>query len=201
MQSSPTILPNEKELFGLISQGDQVAFTKVFDHYAPRIYPFVLKMTHSEALTQEIMQELFIKLWTNRASMKDVQNHRSYIFRIATNGTYKCLKADARRATIEEAGGAIRTLETNSTEELIDFKQTEEIISKAVESLPEQQKKVYVLSRKVGLNAEEIAKHLNLSPKTVKNHLTEALRSLKQQLQNSPGTTIALIVFLLRYSR
>jgi RNA polymerase sigma-70 factor (family 1) len=201
MIASPAILPNEKELFVLISKGDQAAFTKVFDHYEPRIFPFVLKITRSEMFAEEIVQELFIKLWTNRSAVADIENPRSYIFRMATNRTYNYLKSQARRLVAEERGTDLALLEENSTEELIDFKQTEETINKAVESLPEQQKKVYILSRRLGMSAEEIAEQMNLSPKTVKNHLTEALRSLKQQLQNSPGAAIALIVFLVRNAR
>lgn len=201
MSLSQPILPNEKELFALLSKGDQVAFTKVFDHYEPRIYPFVLKITRSEIFAEEIVQELFIKLWTNRTEVADIESPRSYIFRMATNRTYNYLKTQARRVMAEEKGSAVALLDENTTEEFIDFKQTEETINKAVETLPEQQKKVYILSRRLGMSAEEIAEQMNLSPKTVKNHLTEALRSLKHQLQNSPGAAIALVVFLIRNAR
>lgn len=201
MSQSTFILPNEKELFALIAQGDQAAFTKIFDHYEPRIFPFVLKITRSEMFAEEIVQELFIKLWTNRASVAEVENPRSYIFRMATNRTYNYLKMQARRTLVEEKGSAFAILDENSTEDFIDFKQTEETINKAVEALPDQQKKVYILSRRIGMSAEEIAVQMNISPKTVKNHLTEALRSLRMQLQNSPGSAIALIVFLVKNAR
>lgn len=201
MIASDSILPNEKELFVLISKADQAAFTKLFEHYEPRIFPFVLNITRSEIFAEEIVQELFIKLWTNRSTLVDIDHPRSYIFRMATNRTYNYLKSQARRVLAEERGTVLTLLEENSTEELIDFKQTEDIINKAVDTLPEQQKKVYILSRRLGMSAEEIAEQLNLSPKTVKNHLTEALRSLKLQLQNSPGAAIALIIFLVRNAR
>jgi RNA polymerase sigma-70 factor (family 1) len=195
------ILPNEKELFALIAQGNKAAFSKLFDYYEPRIYPFVFKITRSEVLTEEIVQELFIKLWTNREQFPQIEYPRSYIFRMATNRTYNYLKSQSRRVVAESKGMSAAILEENSTEELINFKETEAIINNAVELLPEQRKKVYILSRRQGLNTEEIAEQMNLSPKTVKNHLTEALRFLKQHLQNSPGTAMALIVFLVRNAR
>jgi RNA polymerase sigma-70 factor (family 1) len=195
------ILPNEKELFVSVAQGDKSAFSKLFDYYEPRIYPFVLKITRSEGLTEEIVQELFIKLWTIREQLAQVEHPRSYIFRMATNRTYNYLKSQSRRTVAEAKGMSKFIVEENATEDLIDFKETEAIINKAVELLPDQQKKVYILSRKQGFNTEEIAEQMNLSPKTVKNHLTEALRFLKQHLQNSPGTAVALIVFLVRNAR
>lgn len=201
MTSTPAILPNEMELFALMSKGDQAAFTRIFDYYEPRIYPFVLKMTRSEVSAEEIVQELFIKLWTNRETAAQIENPRSYIFKMATNRTVGYMKTMARRVRIVEKVTGQVTLERNVTEEMLDLKETEEIINKAVEQLPEQQKKVYMLSRQQGLNAEEIAARLDLSPKTVKNHLTEALRFIKEQLQSSPGTAIALIIFLVKNAR
>ena len=101
---------------------------------------------------------------------------------------------------VEKATGQV-VIERNVTEEMVDLKETEELINKAVQQLPEQQKKVYILSRREGLNADEIATKMNLSSKTVKNHLTEALHTIKERLQNSPGAAIALIVFLIKNAR
>jgi len=201
MTASAAILPNEKELFVRMAEGDQAAFTKIFDHYEPRIYPFVLKITRSELSAEEIVQELFIKLWTNRAAAKKIENPRSYIFRMATNRTTNYLKTMARQVRIVEKATGQVVIERNVTEEMVDLKETEELINKAVQQLPEQQKKVYILSRREGLNADEIATKMNLSSKTVKNHLTEALHTIKERLQNSPGAAIALIVFLIKNAR
>ena len=201
MTASAAILPNEKELFVRMAEGDQAAFTKIFDHYEPRIYPFVLKITRSELSAEEIVQELFIKLWTNRAAAKKIENPRSYIFRMATNRTTNYLKTMARQVRIVEKATGQVVIERNVTEEMVDLKETEELINKALQQLPEQQKKVYILSRREGLNADEIATKMNLSSKTVKNHLTEALHTIKERLQNSPGAAIALIVFLIKNAR
>jgi RNA polymerase sigma-70 factor (ECF subfamily) len=201
MALTTSILPNEKELFIRLSRGDQVAFTKIFDYYEPRIYPFVLKMTRSEISAEEIVQELFIKLWTNRAAFGNIENPRSYIYRMAANKTVNYMKAIARNVRmVKKASGQI-VVEKNITEELLDLKETEAIINQVVEQLPEQQRKVYILSRKEGLKAEEIAERLNISHKTVKNHLTAALHFIKEKLQHSPGAAIALIIFLIKNSR
>jgi RNA polymerase sigma-70 factor (ECF subfamily) len=201
MALTTSILPNEKELFIRLSRGDQVAFTKIFDHYEPRIYPFVLKMTRSEISAEEIVQELFIKIWTNRAIFENIENPRSYIYRMATNKTVNYMKAIARNVRLVKKVSGQLVVEKNITEELLDLKETEAIINQVVGQLPEQQRKVYILSRKEGLKAEEIAERLNISHKTVKNHLTEALHFIKEKLQRSPGTAIALIIFLIKNSR
>ena len=201
MTVSIIILPDEKELFARVAEGDQAAFTKIFDHYEPRIYPFVLKITRSEIVAEEIVQELFIKLWINRAAVKKIKNPRSYIFRMATNRTINYLKTLARQVrSVEKITNQV-AVENNATEEMVNFKETVELINEAVSQLPEQQKKVYLLSRREGLNADEIAARMNLSNKTVKNHLTEALHRIKIKLQNSPGAITTLIVFLILAGR
>jgi RNA polymerase sigma-70 factor (family 1) len=201
MPFSENILANERELLALMSKDDQAAFTKIFDHYEPRLYPFVLKMTRSEVVAEEIVQELFIKLWTSRALAPQIENPRSYIFRMAVNRTLRYMQTRSRQASLVEKAGGRMTVEKNFTEEIIDLKETEALINKAVELLPEQKRKVYTLSRQQGLNNEQIAEQLNISKSTVKNHLTEALHFIKQQLQNSPGATIALIIFLVKNAR
>lgn len=195
------ILPEEKELFTLLSHGDQVAFTKIFDYYEPRIYPFVFKITKSETAAEEIVQELFIKLWNNRAKAAEIEHPRAYIFRMAVNRTASYLKTLARQVHIIEKASGDMIVERNVTEEMVDLKATEEVINKAVALLPEQQRKVYELSRRYGLSNDDIAKELNISRHTVKNHLTQALRFIREQLQHSPGAAIALIVFLVKNSR
>lgn len=201
MNTTATTLPDEKELFALLSQGDQVAFTKIFDYYEPRIYPFVLKITKSETTAEEIVQELFIKLWTGRIALAKIENPRSYIFRMAANRTSNYLRDLAKNIKLVKNAAGQMLVEKNTTEEAIDYKYTQEIINKVVDQLPAQQKQVYKLSRQQGLNAEEISKEMGIAEKTVKNHLTEALKFIKAQLQQSPGTAIALILFMLKNAR
>jgi RNA polymerase sigma-70 factor (ECF subfamily) len=120
---------------------------------------------------------------------------------MATHRTANYLRTLARNTRLVKNVAGQMIVEKNTTEEAIDVKEMQEMINIAVEQLPEQQKKVYKLSRKEGLTAEEIAAQMNLSHKTVKNHLTEALHFIKEKLQHSPGAAIALIIFLMKNAR
>jgi len=189
MSANPKILPNERELFARMATGDEAAFADIFFHYIPFLQPHIFKMTRSEEATQDIIHDTFISLWTRREKMPEVENFKSYIFTISTNKTYDWLKKEAneRRAI---AGARVRTMHfENTTEEAIDLNQSAEFINKAVNQLPPQRKLVFKLSREEGLSHEEIAERLNISKNTVSNHLTEALRSIKEYLQKIPGAT------------
>ena len=201
MINTASTLSNEKELFIQMSQGDQVAFTEIFDYYEPRIYPFVLKLTRSETTAEEVVQELFIKIWTSRRDLAKIENHRSYIFRMASNRTANYLRNIANNIRLVQNAAGQVVVEKNTTEEVIDYKYTQQIINKVVDQLPSQQKAVYNLSRQQGLNSSEISKQMGIAEKTVKKHLTEALKFIRTQLQQSPGSAIALILFMVKNAR
>lgn len=200
MYQSKLILQEEANLFYRLSQNDREAFTAIFDHYEPRIYPFLLRITKSETAAEEIVQELFIKLWTVRAEAGKIENPRAYIFRMATNRALSYMKSVDRSNRLMQRAARNTTTALNVTEEIIDYRQTEEIINKLVDQLPAQQKKIYKLSRQQGMSNDEIAAELKISPSTVKNHLTGALRFIREKLQQSSGSIIALVTFLIKIS-
>jgi RNA polymerase sigma-70 factor (ECF subfamily) len=187
------ILPNERELFVQIADGNEAAFAEVFYHYRARLYPFIKKIVRSEEAAEDILQEVFVSLWRNRGAMTGVENHRAYIFTMANNKSFNYLKSVAvqRRGLAE-----VRNQEddfTNNTQELIDLHQSQVLINELVEQLPPQKKLIYKLTREEGLSHEEIAQRLKISKNTVKNHLIEALKFLRERLQNSPGASLTLI--------
>src|SRR6185312_15492514 len=94
------VLLNEKELFTLLASGNEAAFTQIFDYFEPQLFPFILKITRSQSIAEEVVQEIFIKLWINRTKMGDVENHRAYIFKMATNKTMNYLRDLARKSEL-----------------------------------------------------------------------------------------------------
>jgi len=197
MPSLPAILQNEKELFAGLADDDEAAFTKIFDYYEPRLFPFILKITHSETLAEEIIQEIFIKLWVNRKKLSHVENYRSYIFKIASNKALNHLREAGRKCELIKRVTRLSSEEENTTEEAIDLRQLQQYIDNAVRQLPKQQKKVYKLSRQQGLDYDQIAKELHISRNTVKNHLTEALKSIKEYLQHHTGISITVLLIVI----
>ncbi|MBS1666977.1 MAG: RNA polymerase sigma-70 factor [Bacteroidetes bacterium] len=196
MSEPAAILENEKELFNCMSKGDEQAFTKIFAYYEPFIYPFIFKLTRSALAAEEIVQELFIKLWTSKENMSQVENHRSYIFRMAANRSVNYLKKLANDTQLVKTAAQYIPTNSNNTEELLDLHQTEKTIQLAIGSLTQQQKTVYQLSRQQGLKNHEIAALLQISEKTVKNHLTHALHHIKIYLNKSAEAKVALLLFI-----
>ncbi|MBN8836347.1 MAG: RNA polymerase sigma-70 factor [Sphingobacteriia bacterium] len=199
MPSHSEILVNEKELFAQMATGNEAAFTQIFYYYTQRIYQYIFTKTKSKTVTEEIVQEVFIKLWKKREDLSHIENHQSYIFSMAANKTYDWLKKMALEEKIR-----LHTWQTiqdfsNITEETLNLNESKELIDEAVEHLSPQRKKIFLLSREHGLSRAEIAEELNLSINTVNNHLNEALRLVKEHLNNNKsGITVTLITILLK---
>jgi RNA polymerase sigma factor (sigma-70 family) len=148
-------------------------------------------------IAEEIVQEVFISLWTSKEKLSEVGNPDSYIFAIAANKIYDWMKKMANEEKMKKhVWKAIGNI-SNITFETLDLHASQDLVNKAIEQLSPQQKKIYLLSRQQGLSHAEIARQLNLAEKTVSNHLTEALRLIREYLDNTPGATMATLIVIL----
>jgi RNA polymerase sigma-70 factor (ECF subfamily) len=185
---------NEKELFKLIAAGDEPAFETLFLTYVPRLQPVILSIVHSDIVAKDIIQEVFLRLWLHRHKLTDIEEPRNWIFKIAYNCSYQYLRRQliARKAneTIHrKLGAAIH----NDTEESLAFAETVQTIQEAIRELPEQSRKIYMLSREQGLKINEIAASLDIAPQTVKNSLHRSGQRIKDYLTQK-GIIIPLVL-------
>lgn len=183
MTAGHKTLPDERELFLRVADGDQVAFEKIFHHYTAFLYPFLINKTKSHKQSEEIIQEVFLKLWDKRESIVLIENYRSYIFMMAVNQAYSYFKKIALDKKLQQHVWQTVSSHQNIVNDLVDAHETETLINKAIEQLPPAQKKIYLLSRQKGLSHEEIAAELNISKGTVSNQITSALQFIKKYLK------------------
>jgi RNA polymerase sigma-70 factor (ECF subfamily) len=177
---SSEILNNEKELLVLLAGGDKLAFTKLFEYHRNRIYTVAFKMTRSSAISEEIVQDIFLKIWLKRADFVDVQNFSAYLFIVTRNEVYRVLKRIARDYKITSLlSKDEQSMANNNTAHLVMEKEYSLLLQKAVDRLPNQQKQVYKLMKDQGLKREEVAEILHIQPETVKFHLAEAMKNVR----------------------
>lgn len=197
MSALSTFLLHERDYFARIASGDEAAFAEIFYYYVPRIQPFIKKMARSEEVTEEIVHDVFISLWKNREKLGEINNHAAYIFTIATNKTYNYLKVKAREAKrLQELSMSEKDF-TNNTIETIDLNQSQHLINHLVNQLTPQKRLIYKLTREEGLSHDEIALQLNVSKNTVKNHLVETLRFLRENMQSAQSASLTWLSILL----
>jgi len=183
------------ELFARLAAGDEAAFRQVVHFYYNKMLPLTISLVKSETEARDIMQEVFLKLWLNRAILTTIENPAAWMNVVVANTTSNYLRAQFRYEL------RVRNLVayTEDTEDILDdldAKFTRAHIDEAVSQLPAKRKQVFLLSRWEGLSRKEIASKMNISENTVRNQLAEALQFIQENLKRN-GTLILLsIIFL-----
>jgi RNA polymerase sigma-70 factor (ECF subfamily) len=171
--SQPLLLKDEHELLQLLKVGSEHAFAKIFNHYKGRIYSVALKFLKSPIGAEEIVQEVFLKLWLKRTELEDIRRLDNYLFILARNLILDRIKKlsyeSASKMEQFRFAGMESTIE--DSDHLLRQHQCQQIIKDAVDGLPQQQKRVYIYAR------------MGISKLTVKTHMAKALQSIRHYLE------------------
>lgn len=174
-------LKNEKEQVKALSVGDVKAFEILFMSYFPKLKKFILGFIHNEQEAEDLSQDVFVKIWNKRDSLKNVDNLNAYIYKIAKNTLYTYIQRNTRVDSEEIGDNEIST--TDTLEELLFAQELEALIDKRISLMPEKRKMIFCLSRKSGLSNEEIATQLGISKRTVETHISAALIDLRKVIK------------------
>jgi RNA polymerase sigma-70 factor (ECF subfamily) len=154
-------------------------FADLFKQYEYRLHTLVLKLTRSNQYARDIIQEVFLKLWEHRYQIDSIHNIEAWLYRLTENKVIDFLRKTAADNRLKEAVWKSHPSTDSETEDKVVAREYNQIIQKAVDQLPPQRKLIYYLNREKGLNYQQIANHLAISKHTVKNQLSNALRSIR----------------------
>jgi len=172
---------SDADLAHRIKFGEKDAYQELFERYAPKIYHFSLSYLKNEADAEELVQDVFLKVWEKREILDASQNVKAYIFKIAVNTIYDFI----RRKNIESAFNDFAKVNfnksSNDTWDTVIFEEMQTTLNELVAQMPEQRRRVFRLSKIKGLSNDEIAQKLNLSKRTVENQLYRAIVFLPLQ--------------------
>lgn len=185
---------DDKSLFAAIASSDETAFKALFERYRPAVYTAVLQWVHDGAVAEDLTQDVFIKFWEGRHLLANVTYPKSYIYKTTFNYTKNYLRRTVLNTKAIKAIGQSQDSHSNSTMELLEAKEVEQRIAAAVGQLSQQKQTIYNLSKKVGKSYQEIAIYLKISPETVRSHLYESMKFIRQYLKS--GLIIGFFIFL-----
>ncbi|MGN6181644.1 MAG: RNA polymerase sigma factor [Mucilaginibacter sp.] len=181
----------------LLISGDESAFTLVYELYSEKVYRLAFKFLKDREQSEEIVQETFINLWTSREKLNSSGNIWLYLFVIAKRLSLNALRQSARAVHLTDEVLHDLMQAHNGTEEEVLAHDLEQYTERIIQKLPRQQQLVFKLSRVDGLSHKEIAEQLHISQNTVKNHMVEALKTLKLNLKYSDLIFFVILSFWL----
>ena len=187
----------EKELFLRVAQGDEEAFNTLFHRYVPRLHTLIMKVTRSEGVAKDIIQEVFLYLWIDREALTTVDVPQNWIYKIAYNRSYTWLSKQVSRNQKYSEFKLQHPIEgEDSLENTVSLHETARLIQEATSLLPDQARRIFQLSRETGLKAAEVADQLNISVQTVRNSLVRSVKFIKEYLTQHGILLPALLVVI-----
>lgn len=173
---------SEREILEFVANGDESAFKMLFERYQHKVYGYAFRIIHDEAAAEEVVQDVFLKIWLKKAELRAVENFGAYLRTMSRNHTLNIWKKNLATIKTNLLHTENWTEGYDQVEEEISYKDTLKIVHQALENLPPQQKQIYYMCRIEGIKPEEVAIQLNISKNTVKAHLQQAGKTMRSYL-------------------
>lgn len=170
----------EAKLVSLLAEDSEYAFQVIYDRHSNRIYQTSIRYLKSPLLAQELVQDVFLKLWLERKHLRQDLPVEAWLYTVAKNNLLNRIKK------IANDWKAISYLKlsapqiVNNTDDKLRDAQYNELLKQAIEGMSEQQQKVFHLARLEQLTYLQIAEKMGISPLTVKTHMSRALEHIKK---------------------
>ena len=187
---------NGNELIIRVVQGDEIAFGQLFRQYKNKLYSFIFHLSGSPTIAEDVLQDVFLKIWRDRSQLTGIDNFNAYLYRMAQNTAINVLRRQSREALLLNEVQRLAP-EGVQGDELLAAKEVRTALQQAINNLPPQQRKVYQLGHEQGLTYEQIAGSLGISTSTVRNHMVQALKAIREYIAlHFPPLLIYLVPML-----
>lgn len=179
-------------LVQLLQQGNVAAFDSLFEIYSPKLFGFALKYFKNESDAEELVQEVFVKVWENCKNLKSELSFKSYLFTIALNKIRKHFNKKA--ISLHYLDSLQHEPELNDNHDIHDedIETVLRHINQIIEQIPPRRREIFTKSKLEGKSSKEVAAELGISPGTVDNQVSEAIRFIRSQLKNK---NLVLLLF------
>lgn len=180
-----------------IISGNEEAFGELFTKYKPVVCKFVLSFTIDSDLADDIVQDVFIAVWVNRKNLNPNKSILSYLMTSARNKVFDFFKETSRRKEMLEQNWLQFNKTRNETEEVLDTLELNKLVEAAINQLSLRKKAIFELSKLKGKTHEQVASELGISQNTVKNHMVESLKYIKEFIRKHGEIAFSSFIFLL----
>jgi RNA polymerase sigma-70 factor (family 1) len=174
-----------------IRDGDMAAFRQLYEAFHVQLYAFSLKFLKSPELSEEIVHDVFLKVWEKRAALDSSKNIQAYLFTICKNTILNTLEKAAHDTRLQQQ--IAHYLPTFDPEIDLETTDDSEMLWEAIRQLPTQRQQIFRLAKLEELSYEEIAQRMGITKGTVSDHLVKAMRSVRAYMYAKSGVVSVLL--------
>jgi RNA polymerase sigma-70 factor (ECF subfamily) len=186
---------SDEELMQEIKADNMFAFDLLYKKYSARLYKFGYSLLKSQEETENLIQDVFLNLWQSRKRVNKGSSIKSYVFTIAYNLAISNLRKKVRDTEFVDYLKSLQEINEEPANVELEYNELSDKLDKILESLPKRQKEVYILHRVEGLKYSDISERLNISENTIENHMSRALKTIREKLGNY-SLTVLLFCYL-----
>jgi RNA polymerase sigma-70 factor (ECF subfamily) len=188
---------DEKNLLVKIAAGNEESFRHLYDLFADKVYTMAGSYLKSPLEAQDVVQDVFLKVWEKRNALPDVNNIAAWLHVLTRNHLINLLQKKIPSRAGERTSLQDTPAEEQEPAKQLDVKEMSSLIRAAVNGLPPRQQQVYRLSREQGMTLQQIAVSLGLSYDTIREYMNYALKNIRFYLQQHYGKPGALLILFL----
>lgn len=188
---------DERVVIRQFRHGDHHAFKILYERYAPKLYAFAKKYLQDGEASEEIVQEVFLRIWERRSYVDETGSFSAYVFQAAKNRIFNGFRKKINEQAYLDHLLATEDSGQNLTEIQVDYREVKFKAEAAIRAMPPKRQEIFRLSREAGLKNQEIADKLGISIKTVENQMGQALKFLREQL--SDYNSLILLILLTQF--
>jgi RNA polymerase sigma-70 factor (ECF subfamily) len=167
-----------------LKTGDRTAFTWIYHCFGPKLYAYARRLVPVQEEAEEIVQEVFIKLWEHKHFIDPQQHFDGYLFRIARNLVYNKARRHVYAVAYQQYLAGQESGTKNEIQEKLDYQELNQLLEETCAALPPVRRQVFMMSRMEGRSNSEIAKMLQTSTSNIENHINKALREIRLKLKS-----------------
>ena len=185
---------DEEEFLLSIASDDQQAFSAIYRRYQPEVYAFVLRLVKVPALAEDIVQDIFLKIWEARMQLPRVRHFRAFLFVTARNHTLNVLQSISRSEhALSTLLKEFQLLRFDDEALSNDYRR---FLERTLESIPPKSREVFRKCREDGLSYDQVASEMGISRNAVKKHMVSALKVLREAARRDTGVSLEALLVL-----
>jgi RNA polymerase sigma-70 factor (ECF subfamily) len=172
------VMENEKDILSKIATNDETAFKQVFEYYYPKVKTFLEQFISDADEAMDLAQNIFIKIWLQRSNLTEIRSFGAFLYTMTRNAAIDYGRTHKIKIPLTEV--ELKGKDDYETESEFYAKEVEAQVAHMIRKMPQKRRRVFIMSRLEGRSYTEIAYIMNISKKTVENHINLALKELRK---------------------